>query len=36
MSARVEAVGDPSAGMDASRVSLVPCFEALGLDPPAL
>jgi bifunctional non-homologous end joining protein LigD len=36
MPARVEAVGDPSAGMDASRVSLVPCFEALGLDPPAL
>jgi DNA ligase D-like protein (predicted polymerase) len=34
MPARVEAVGDPSAGMDTSRVSLVPCFEALGLDPP--
>src|SRR3954451_17483028 len=36
MSSRVKAVGDPSAGVGASRVSLVPCFEALGLDPPAL
>jgi bifunctional non-homologous end joining protein LigD len=36
MPARVEAVGDPSAGMDASRVSLVPCFAALGIDPPTV
>ena len=35
MPARVAEVGDPTAGMWRRKVSLVPRFERLGLDPPA-
>jgi bifunctional non-homologous end joining protein LigD len=34
MPARIEAIGDPMAGMWSSPPSLRPCFEQLGLDPP--
>jgi DNA ligase D len=32
---RVAEVGDPTAGMWERKVSLLPCFDRLGLDPPA-
>jgi bifunctional non-homologous end joining protein LigD len=35
MRERIAAHGDPTAGMWERKVSLVPCFERLGLDPPA-
>ena len=35
MRGRIAEVGDPTAGMWERKVSLLPCFERLGLEPPA-